>query len=185
MENLKNMKNTLVSCAQAQMTDLKNTDAKELGEVIDMIKDLEEAMYYCTITKAMNEKDKEEPKYYTEPLIYRYPDPPVMYYGGGRGQMSQGGSSSSQTGTPAYYGGEREYPMVMDMRDEREGKSPMSRKNYMESKQMHKDSATQMKDLEKYMKELSEDITEMIADATPEEKQMLQQKVTMLANKIK
>jgi hypothetical protein len=32
-----------------------------LGEVIDMIKDLEEAMYYCSIIDAMDKtKEKEE-----------------------------------------------------------------------------------------------------------------------------
>ena len=35
------------------------------------------------------------------------------------------------------------------------------------------------------MKELSEDIVEMIEDATPEEKQVLHQKLTALASKVK
>jgi type IV secretory pathway VirB4 component len=47
------MKTTLMSCVQSQMSNLKDVDAKELGEAIDMLKDLEEAMYYCTITEAM------------------------------------------------------------------------------------------------------------------------------------
>jgi type IV secretory pathway VirB4 component len=47
------MKTTLMSCVQSQMANLKDVDAKELGEAIDMLKDLEEAMYYCTITEAM------------------------------------------------------------------------------------------------------------------------------------
>ena len=55
MEQLKNIKHSLVSLVQTQLGDLKKTDAKELGEVVDMIKDLEEAMYYCSITKAMEE----------------------------------------------------------------------------------------------------------------------------------
>jgi hypothetical protein len=32
---------------------LSEVDTKELGEAIDMIKDLEEAIYYCTVTEAM------------------------------------------------------------------------------------------------------------------------------------
>jgi hypothetical protein len=32
---------------------LGEVDTKELGEAIDMIKDLEEAIYYCTVTEAM------------------------------------------------------------------------------------------------------------------------------------
>jgi hypothetical protein len=70
MEQLKNMKMAIMSCVQSQMGNLANVDAKELGEAIDMIKDLSEAIYYCTITEAM-----EQPKsngeshyhYYTEP----------------------------------------------------------------------------------------------------------------------
>jgi len=55
-------------------------------------------------------------------------------------------------------------------RDAREGRSPMSRRQYMESKEMHLDKTQQLKDLEKYMQELTADIAEMIDDATPEEK---------------
>ena len=62
MERLKNIKNSLISCVESQMGDLRNADAQELGEVIDMVKDMEEAIYYCTITKAM-EENKEESKY--------------------------------------------------------------------------------------------------------------------------
>lgn len=41
-----------------------------------------------------------------------------------------------------------------------------------------------MKDLEKYLQDLSEDIAEMIQDATPQEKQILQQKIATLSTKI-
>ena len=74
------------------------------------------------------------------------------------------------------------YPMMI--RDSREGRSPIVRKNHMESKELHHDKATQMKELEDYMKELSADITEMIADASPEEKIVLKQKMSMLMDKI-
>ena len=72
MEQLKSMKQCLIACAQAQMNNLQNVDAKELGEVIDMIKDLEEACYYATITKAMTEENKKE-----EVDIYRDWDRPM------------------------------------------------------------------------------------------------------------
>ena len=55
---------------------------------------------------------------------------------------------------------------------------------YMESKEQHKDTNTKIHDLEKYMNELSMDITEMIEGASPEEKQMLQKKISTLASKI-
>ena len=58
-------------------------------------------------------------------------------------------------------------------------------RSYMEAKEMHHDKEVQMKELEKYMQELGSDITEMIQDASPEEKQMLQQKLSLLITKIK
>ena len=60
MEQLKQIKDTLMSQVQAQLCNLQCVDAKELGEVVDMIKDLEETMYYCTIVEAMEEKGKEK-----------------------------------------------------------------------------------------------------------------------------
>lgn len=59
MKQLKSIEQCLVYAVQSQLEDLKKIDTKELGEVIDMIKDLEEAMYYCSITEAM-EKSAEE-----------------------------------------------------------------------------------------------------------------------------
>jgi hypothetical protein len=70
MEQLKQMKDMLMGCVQGQMTHLETVDTKELGEAIDMIKDLSEAIYYCTVTEAMEGKSKEH-----EPMYY-----PVMYY---------------------------------------------------------------------------------------------------------
>lgn len=204
MENLKNMKEQLTSCVQGQLTHMESVNTKELGEAVDMIKDLAEAIYYCTITEAMEEKEKEpqqvQYRYYTQypimektyPDYYRDMDRDYgrMYYGGngspryysdgvGSGRTYSDGGAQSNNGMMKSYG----EPM-MGMRDTREGRSPMSRRMYMESKEMHKDKATQMRELEKYVQELSKDITEMIEDATPEEKQVLKQKIATLANKI-
>ena len=101
-----------------------------------------------------------------------------MYYGGDRfDARDAGGYELGKSGSATYYT-ERPYPM--ELRDRREGRSPMSRKMYMESKELHKDKATQLKDLEHYMQELSTDIAEMIDDASPEEKQILQSKPLQL-----
>ena len=74
MEQLKNMKCTLMNQVQAQLCNLQAVDAKELGEVVDMIKDLEETMYYCTIIEAMEGKGKENYNnhyaYYTDHPYY-------------------------------------------------------------------------------------------------------------------
>ena len=180
MEQLKHMKETLINCVQSQMSHLDTVDTEELGDVIDMIKDLEEAIYYCTITKAMEGKEKEGGNqyhhYYTE---YRDMDRPEgrMYYpdngSSSHNSMASGNNSRSYM--------EWNYPME---RDRREGRSPMSRRMYMEAKHTGRDKATQLRELEKYMQELSQDITEMIADASPEEKQYLEKKITALASKI-
>ena len=48
-ETLKTMKEQIISCVQGQLGDISKVDTHELGEAIDMIKDLSEAVYYCTI----------------------------------------------------------------------------------------------------------------------------------------
>ena len=177
MERLKNIKNSLISCVESQMGDLRNADAQELGEVIDMVKDMEEAIYYCTITKAM-EENKEEEKYRKH---YREYLPREVYY------PSEWERDIDKRFGRMYFTDSSQpihssYPS--EFRDVREGRSPISRKMYMESKEMHKGTPQQMKELEKYIQELSQDIVEMIKDATPEEKVMLQQKLSTLATKI-
>ncbi|MBE5925600.1 MAG: hypothetical protein E7270_01215 [Lachnospiraceae bacterium] len=54
------MKETLMMAVQGQLSNLSQTDTKELGCAIDMIKDLSEAIYYCTITKSMEEAEEEK-----------------------------------------------------------------------------------------------------------------------------
>ena len=60
MEELKRIKEQLIGQVQAQMSNLPCVDAQELGEVIDMIKDLAEACYYGSIVDAMIESKEEE-----------------------------------------------------------------------------------------------------------------------------
>lgn len=56
MHRLKAMKERLIECVECEMNDLARTDTHELGEVIDMIKDLEEAIFYCHKIKMMEDK---------------------------------------------------------------------------------------------------------------------------------
>lgn len=180
MERLKHMKESLMACVEREMCNLGQADAKELGEVIDMIKDLEEAIYYGTITKAMKETEEQE-KYYPYPKMYYdpYRDMDRM-----NGRMYYNGSSNPSTSSNTRGYDEKEYMMPIDLRDHREGRSPMSRKGYMEGKEMHHGKEKQMKELEKYMMELTQDITEMIQGTSPEEKQLLQKKIATLAEKV-
>ena len=243
MEKLKQMKECLTDMVEGQIYgNIDKVNAEELGAAIDMIKDISEALYYCTITEAMKEEENDHEKenkhrmmYYAPPIsMYRTPYPmelygpryrerypyPTMYAqnGGGYGSNnSSNGGNSGSGGNNARGGGARgyregmipmeHYPMYEDdmmynpnyemserggnrnyneamSRDPKEGRSGERRKMYMEGKGM-KDKTLQMKELENYMQELSTDLTEMIQDASPEEKQMLQQKISTLATKIK
>lgn len=74
-------------------------------------------------------------------------------------------------------------------RDMREGRSGMSRKHYMETKEQHKANTQQDKDakmqsLDEYMKELSTDLTDMISDMTPEERSLMKSKMSILLTKM-
>lgn len=211
MEQLKTIKQCLVSAVQTQLGDLKKTDAKELGEVIDMIKDLEEAMYYCSITETMEKSAEEKEQgnmnvnYYMEPMYYRGQSRDSMgryVSGGGRRSYDEpmyydGGSSSNggQSGNMGQSGGTRSYVPYMEYapymmrdnrwRDEHFGdKSGMSRRMYMEGKQYHGDDQQSMKELEHYIQDLGEDLTDMIKESSTEEKQVLSTKLQQLATKI-
>ena len=175
-DRLKKAKETLMCAVENQLGHLDTVDAKELGEVVDMVKDFEEAIYYCTISKAMEEQSETRHRYYNEPY-YRDMDRE-------RGRMYYG--ESPRMYTEPQYRTDRmslEYPYDQ-VRDRREGRSPHARRMYMETKEMQGDKATQMKELEKYMHDLTEDIMEMLEDTTPEERQVLSKKVSDLGTKI-
>ena len=197
IEKLKSIQECLASAAEAQVYDLENVDAQELGEVIDIIKDIEETIYYYTVTKAMKEGVENN-------------NPDVMYYGGyrkehpswrdkdmegwpderryyeekasGHTASNKTGQMSNQTGNSNSYYTEKEYPHAFE--DPREGKSYRSRRMYMESKESKQDKTIQMRELEKYLQELAQDITEMIEDASAEERQYLSKKISSLATKV-
>lgn len=188
MEQLKQIKEQLVTAVQGQMGNLAEANTHELGEAIDMIKDLAEAIYYCSIAKAMEESEKEKEYsngtnnyYYTErymPYDTYHRDMDRME---GRLYYSDGGNASSASNTSSHMNyTERDYPM---MRDGREGRSPMRRKMYMEAKATHQDEKA-MNDLENYMRDLNQDIMEMISQASPEEKEILKKKMNILASKL-
>ena len=168
MERLKAMKERLMTCVESQMGDLSQTNAEELGEVVDIIKDLEETIYYASVVKAMEDRKEEEEE--MEKRYYRpYPYYPRMYYG-----------SAYDRGMRDY-----EYAYPKEMRDYREGRSGNYRRMYMEAKEMHEGKEKQMHELEQYMHELTTDIMDMIEDASEEEKHTLVQKLNILAEKIK
>lgn len=197
VERLKHIKETLMSAVESQMYNLSEVDTEELGDVIDMLKDLEEATYYCSVVKAMEESEKHKEKNGSDMMYY----PPMYYdersishengngmhrsyYSNGNGSSSSNGngSSSGSNGSSSSQYTEREFPYAFQ--DAREGKSHRSRRMYMEAKETHQDKSVQMKELEKYVQELAQDMVEMVEGASPEEKQYLSKKITALATKL-
>lgn len=194
-ENLKTMKEQLASCVQSQLGDLSKVDTHELGEAIDMIKDLAEAIYYCTITQSMekgsevkNQGETNINYYTTTTPQYNKIQPDYREVERVNGYMYYPSNGKQNTNETTGGGGNRmnyytEIPGMMG-HDPREGRSPMRRRMYMEGKEKHNDPSSQLHELEIYLQELSNDITEMTKDASPEEKATLHQKMTALANKI-
>ena len=193
MKQLKQMKETLMSAVQGQLSNLSQANTEELGCAIDMIKDLSEAIYYCTITKSMEEAEEEKKE---EEKMMRYQQPQVMYY---QERMKEPRYSDKRVKDPyyerdmdrwegrMYYGGGDKHssePSYTNERDEREGRSGERRKTYMEARHMNTDKNIHMKELDAYAHELTNDILEMVQDASPEERQALKKKIIELSGKL-
>lgn len=173
------MKEQLATAIESQLCNLQDCDCEELGEAVDMLKDLEEALYFCTITEAMNKgSEYKKNDYYPS-----YSGNSQMYYGGWSTPSNGNGTYHTNDHNGHDNGSSMDYYQDEMMRDAREGRSPQNRRMYMEAKHT-KDKATQLRELEKYMQELTSDMVEMIQDASPEEKQYLEKKITALGAKI-
>lgn len=201
-ETYKDIAKRVTCIVESQINgNIDNVDAKELGEVVDIIKDMEEAAMYCEqakyykkITEAMEKNsdkdneyymDKYSPetmatKYYTRPRPIRYYDDYPESDPSYKRDMDMVRNRMYYTPTPMP-GHNVNQGM---MHDPKEGISPMSRKGYMEARENGADPATKKKELEKYMEELSMDIIEMITGMDANERQVLKQKITALANKV-
>ena len=141
-----------------------------------MMKDLSEAMYYRTLTKAMDESDPEE----VLEMFERYGDVGRRYYDHYRyanGRFAPKGSGTYRRGydePPYYHITPEKY---------------RTKRNYTETKELHKsntpeDKEHNMKSLETYMAELARDVSGMVNDMSPEEKALTKTKLTALVNKI-
>lgn len=196
----------LSECAKSEMeSGIQNVDTCEMGKVVDMMKDLSEAMYYRTLTKAMDESNLEE----TLEMFERYGDGRRFYdkyrYADGRFAPKGRGTYRRGYDEPYYHMNpdmyrehEPEYWRDMDRKDGKmyytepitmESRYDKAKRGYEESKMTHKDNTPEhkqakMKDLEMYLKELSEDVTQLLADATPEERSMVKNKMQVLTQKL-
>ncbi len=175
MEQIMHIKDELIRMVEEQISrgGMHAVDTKELGEVIDMIKDLSEACYYC-------EKAKETCLYNEEMEYEDYNSgrgnsfrEGRMYYPGGtmytRGGDSRGGGRTGNggRGTTTYNGGGGTYV-----------RGNGGRRGYS-------DSGMDPREIEHYINDLSDELIDMLKDIPPEDKAMFQQKISSLANKIK
>lgn len=174
MNSLKEIKEQLVVQVQNQMGNLECVNTKELGEVIDMIKDLSKAIYYCEVSKQMEEANESRKMGKQEDHSQSF------NMGSGQGEVTAShdptrsiNNSHDSEGNNSVY-----------LRDEREGRSPIKRKMYMESKTKGMDTSKSIKELEGYMQDLTSDMLELLEKASPEEKTMVQKKINTLAAKI-
>lgn len=201
----------LAECAEKQFNNgIESVDTAEMGQVTDMLKDLAEAMYYRTLTKAMDDSDPEE----IMEMFERYGDGGRRYYDHYRyadGRFAPKGRGTYRRGydeppyyhmTPEMYRSMENY-RDMDRRDGRmyysepsmnsgvhtESRYDMAKRNYTESKELHRgntpeDKEQKMKELEKYLREIGSDIAELISDASTEEKNLLKNRMQVIMQKI-
>lgn len=197
----------LAECAEKQFDNgIESVDTAEMGQVTDMLKDLAEAMYYRTLTEAMDDSDPEE----IMEMFERYGDGGRRYYDHyhysdgrfapkGRGTYRRGYEGPYWRMTPEMYKDMQEY-RDMDRNTGRmyytepsmtmsESNYDRAKRNYTETKSLHRantpqDKEAKMRGLEDYFKEISSDITGLLSDMTPEERNMLKSKISALATKL-
>ena len=185
---------------------IENVDTCEMDKVVNMMENLSEAMYYRTLTKAMQESDTEE----IMEMFDKYGDDGKRYYDMWR--YKSGRFAPKGRGThrgyeePPYYHmtpdqykeHDPEYWRDLDRKDGKmyftepvtmESRYEKAKRGYKEAKHAHtsntaEDKQAKMKDLEAYLKELSEDVTQLLSDATPEERAMVRGKMQVLTQKI-
>ena len=138
MKRLDAIKCCLIDAVECQMMDMAAVDTEELGEVIDMIKDIEQAKYYCAKRDYYLEKTDEA---------------------------------------------EEVMPMHHEVKDHESHEGHESKHRAIRREKSH-DPAKKIEELERYMQEMTSDIVEMVKDATPEERQLMHNRIVALGAKI-
>lgn len=185
---------------------IENVDTCEMDKVVDMMKDLSEAMYYRTLTKAMQESDTEE----IMEMFDKYGDDGKRYYDMWR--YKSGRFAPKGRGTrrgyeePPYYHmtpdqykeHEPEYWRDLDRKDGKmyytepitmESRYDKAKRMYTETKAKHNSGSVEDKQLtlkegEKMLNVIIDELMEMVNDATPEMKNMIKTKGMSAMQKI-
>lgn len=196
----------LSECAKSEMeSGIENVDTCEMGKVVDMMKDLSEAMYYRTLTKAMDESNFEETlemferygdgrRFYDK---YRYAD--GRFAPKGRGTYRRGYDEPYYHMTPEMYREhDPEWYRDMDRKDGKmyytepitmESRYDKAKRMYTETKAKHNSGSVEDKQLtlkegEKMLNVIIDELMEMVSDATPEMKNMIKTKGMSAMQKI-
>lgn len=176
--------------------DINSVDSKELGEVVDIAKDMaelmkycEEANYYHKVTEAMDDGSDEDKRYYLNKYIpeyegkfytpmysrqlmtggkYMYTEPSMPI----ERMYTDNNTTSGNYRNRMYF--EEPYHNMHD------GKAYMTRRSYMESN----DKSEKSQELDKYMHDLADDLTEMLNSADPNDKAKVKQNLINLTSKI-
>lgn len=200
IENMKAVEEILASKIKSEFEQgIECVNTEEMGAAVDMLKDIESALYHATVTLAMDEYGDAESEY-----SRRYYD--NYRYANGRFAPKGHGTRRGYEEPPYWHLTPDQYREWEHGRDiDRESAGRMyytepgqvikheseydrTKRAYTESKAIHGDNTPEskqarMKDLETYLKELSSDITSMINDMTNEEKQLAKQKLSVLITK--
>lgn len=190
---------------------VENVNTEEMGEAVDMIKDLCEAEYKAVIVKSMKKADEEEEEYnkellrtlkaeYGEEGGRRYYDE-YRYKTTGRYAPKGKGTYVGRRGyeEPPYYhmyperDMDREYGRMYytepTATHTSESGYDRAKRNYTEVKEMHsgttpEDKEQRMKALDKYIKTVTNEIIKIVSDnATTEEKSLIKNNMNNLMSK--
>jgi len=211
IENMKSIEETLASKIKAEFDNgIECINTEEMGAAIDMLKDIETALYHATVTHAMEEYGDTDTE---QDYARRYYDD--YRYSNGRYAQKGHGVRRGYDEPPYYHMTTDDYRTWEQNRDidRKSGKMYFSepitadgtryspsgeytesqyetrKRAYTESKELHKantpeDKQAKMKDLEDYMRTIADDISEMLNTATAEEKNLVRSKVQTIAQKL-
>lgn len=173
IERIHTMLEMLTECTLSELeSGVANASACEVGQAIDMIKDLADAEYHATITKAMNEAGDGE----VLEKLGKYGSEERHYYV----------APETRERTGAFY---RERDIDRETKNKMyysephsENKLEMARRHYSESKNTHSsntadDKQEKLNKLDEYLTELKEDTRQLIEGMSPEERTMTKQKM--------
>ncbi len=199
MNELKEIKECLEKKIKSEFDKgVEHIDVTEMGMAIDMLKDLSEAWYHCTITEAMLEPenvygrdyDERGRKHYTPTRRrMRYYENAPTPYSENDFKFDGGALTPEQYRDMDYASRGRMYftpatdSMEMGKMDEKMGKSAMHRKKLVESMKSG-DVATQIEHLEHYADALSEDFDELTDMLNDNERNMLKNRIQVIMQRI-